>query len=139
MDYVLFQQNLFKRIFTKKTDLILLGYKNYLKIMECKHCSNTQAVQTRQYVWLFKHDLTNFEVELCNECNQKTIECDYIRGHDWWDAFDDLCYTYLETQDYRDFWDTNTSRHFNMNVDQLREIRTLIKYTPLITTELLLN
>lgn len=76
----------------------------------CSGCHKHVPIFPRAYPWYcvtkakYKEPprWTTFAVELCDECFKKTLDCNSLGGWDWWDAMDNLHFSYLEEQSVRD-------------------------------------
>lgn len=78
-------------------------------------CQHTD-VEPREYDWWCepraKRDKpeeepywTVFTINLCSSCYNKTEDCEFVTGWDWWDAADHLDFSYLQSDAYRDHYD----------------------------------
>lgn len=81
--------------------------------IECAEChTTTTSVVERTYSWNYQPKakyneaggMRDFKIKLCGACYQKTPADYTVTGHDWWDAFDDLSFSFLIPQDERDYW-----------------------------------
>ena len=101
------------------------------KTETCRNCETSHGLE-RKYPWHCtpkkKHNQapywTEFTINLCDVCYQKTINCKSVNGSDWWDAYDDLNYTYIQQQSYRDKYDELTAKVLGFKtVEDLRQVR----------------
>lgn len=102
---------------------------------ECFECDvKNQTVETRQYHWS-RGGQEGFEVKLCQTCYRKTDPSAHICGRDWWDAYDNLYFSYLMPKDEKAHWDAKTAQMLGFSSpDELNQARQITRKVDLPDT-----